>query len=140
MVDLIHSARKSIRFTSEELGDPYIYHALADDAARGVRCEIVMMDDPSWTKAFTAVTASGCQLHVLADTTTGLYMHEKLIVVDAGTKRATMLLGSQNASYSSLAFNRELSLELTEKESPKILGQVTAQFGSDFALAKQWRG
>jgi phosphatidylserine/phosphatidylglycerophosphate/cardiolipin synthase-like enzyme len=67
-------------------------------------------------------------------------MHEKLLLIDSGGSTAKMLLGSQNASYSSLSFNRELSLELTEPESPGILAAVRTTFDDDFAKARPWAG
>jgi phosphatidylserine/phosphatidylglycerophosphate/cardiolipin synthase-like enzyme len=138
MINQISSATASVRFTSEELSDPYISRALANDAQRGVKCEIVMMDDPDWSKAFGQVTSAGCVVHVLPDTPTGLYMHEKLILVDAGTSRASAMIGSQNASYSSLAFNRELSIVLTEAQAPTILGALASTFAGDFSAATPW--
>ncbi len=138
MIDQINSATTSVQFTSEELSDPYISRALATDAQRGVRCQVVMMDDPSWAKAFGQVTSAGCSVHVLPDTPTGLYMHEKLVLVDAGTSRASALIGSQNATYASLAFNRELSVELTRDQAPTVLASLARTFDGDFALAKPW--
>ncbi len=140
MVDQINSATRSVQFTSEELSDPYISRALATDAQRGVRCEIVMMDDPEWARAFGQVTSAGCHVRVLPDTPTGLYMHEKLVLVDAGTPSASAMIGSQNASYSSLAFNRELSIILTRGEAPGVLAAITRTFEGDFASARPWPG
>jgi phosphatidylserine/phosphatidylglycerophosphate/cardiolipin synthase-like enzyme len=138
MIDQISSAKKSVQFTSEELSDPYIYRALATDAERGIRCEVVMMDDPKWDKAFGQVTAAGCVVHVLPDTATGLYIHEKLVLVDSATPNASVLIGSQNASYSSLAFNRELSVVLTNSQAPTVVTEITHTFESDFAAAPHW--
>ncbi|HEY1531074.1 MAG TPA: phospholipase D-like domain-containing protein [Galbitalea sp.] len=138
MIDQISSAKHTVQFTSEELSDPYIYRALASDAQRGVRCEIVMMDDPDWAKGFGQATAGGCVVHVLPNTSTGLYMHEKLVLVDAGTADASALIGSQNASYSSLAFNRELGIRLTGAQAPAILATLARTFASDFAAAETW--
>ena len=138
MVNQINSASSSIDFTSEELADPYIYRALAADAQRGVRCRIVMMDDPHWAKAFGQVTAAGCVVHALPETDSGLYIHEKLVLVDAGAANASAMVGSQNASYSSLAFNRELSIVLTGAQAPGVIAEITRTFESDFAAAKLW--
>ncbi len=138
MIDQISSAKASVQFTSEELSDPYIYRALATDAERGVRCEVVMMDDPDWARAFGQVTTAGCVVHVLPDTPTGLYIHEKLVLVDSGTPTASVLIGSQNASYSSLAFNRELSIVLGESQAPAVISEITRTFESDFAAARSW--
>lgn len=138
MVNWIESAKSSVDFTSEELSDPYVYQALAADAERGIRCRIVMMDDDEWAKAFGAVTSAGCVVHVLPETKTGLYLHEKLVLLDAGTTNSAILIGSQNASYSSLAFNRELSIELTGRQAPSVVDSVTRTFDADFAAAKLW--
>jgi cardiolipin synthase A/B len=136
MVDLLKSAKTSVDFMSEELSDPYIYRALASDAARGVRCRIVMTDSPDWATGFATAKQSGCAVHVVPDTPAGFYVHEKLIVIDG----QRMMVGSQNASYSSLAFNRELSIVLTKSEAPDILKQVETTFGADFARAQSWSG
>jgi phosphatidylserine/phosphatidylglycerophosphate/cardiolipin synthase-like enzyme len=138
MINQINSATASVWFTSEELSDPYIFRALANDAQRGVTCEIVMMDDPDWAKAFGQVTSAGCVVHVLPDTPTGLYMHEKLVLVDAGTAHASAMIGSQNASYSSLAFNRELSVVLTQAQAPSVVDSLASTFAQDFAASQHW--
>jgi cardiolipin synthase len=139
VVSRIASAKSSIDFTSEEFSDTYVYRALAQAAARGVRCRIVMTDSPNWAKAFAAVTAAGCRVHVLPVSATGLYIHEKELLIDARTSSASVVLGSQNATYSSLAFNRELSISLTAVEAPAVLSAVTRTFDLDFASAKEWR-
>jgi phosphatidylserine/phosphatidylglycerophosphate/cardiolipin synthase-like enzyme len=138
MIDRISSATRSVQFTSEELSDPYIYRALAEEAQRGIRCQVVMMDAPDWAKAFGQVTAAGCVVHVLPETDTGLYIHEKLVLIDAGTSYASVMIGSQNASYSSLSFNRELSIVLTNSQAPTVVDSITRTFASDFAAAKPW--
>jgi cardiolipin synthase len=138
MIDQISSAKQSVQFTSEELSDPYVYRALAQDAARGIRCQVVMMDDPDWAKAFGQVTAAGCTVHVLPETATGLYIHEKLILIDAGTSHASVMIGSQNASYSSLSFNRELSIVLTAAQAPAVVDAIERTFVSDFMAAQRW--
>jgi cardiolipin synthase len=98
----------------------------------------VMVDNPDWAKAFGQVTAAGCVVHVLPQDETALYMHEKLVLVDAATSQASAMVGSQNASYSSLSFNRELSVILTASQAPTILASMSHTFEADFALAKQW--
>ena len=138
MVNQIQSAHVSVDFTSEELSDPYIYQALAAVAQRGVKCRIVMMDETEWAKAFGDITAAGCVVHVLPDTATGLYIHEKVVLVDAGTSSASVLVGSQNASYSSLSFNRELSILLTGAQAPSVVASITRTFNSDFAASERW--
>jgi phosphatidylserine/phosphatidylglycerophosphate/cardiolipin synthase-like enzyme len=138
MVNQIESAHTSVDFTSEELSDPYIYDALATVAQRGIRCRIVMMDETEWAKAFGAVTGAGCIVHVLPDIPTGLYIHEKVVLVDAGTSSSSVLVGSQNASYSSLSFNRELSILLTGQQAPSVVDSIERTFNSDFAASERW--
>jgi cardiolipin synthase A/B len=138
MIKQINSATVSVDFTSEELSDPYIYQALASDAQRGVRCRVVMMNETAWAKAFGQVTAAGCVVHVLPETTEGLYFHEKVVLVDAGTTSASVMIGSQNASYSSLSFNRELSIILTRAQAPSVVDTITRTFDSDFARSARW--
>lgn len=138
MVNEIESAHSTVDFTSEELSDPYIYNALASDAEHGIRCRIVMMDDDQWSKGFGAATAAGCLVHVLPETKAGLYMHEKVVLVDAGLSTSSVLVGSQNASYSSLAFNRELSVLLTGEQAPSVVGSISRTFNADFAAAQKW--
>lgn len=97
-----------------------------------------MMDETEWAKAFGVVTSAGCQVRVFPDTAKGLYIHEKLVVVDAGTPTSSVMLGSQNASYASLAFNRELSIVLTEAQAPSVVDSLTRVFNADFAAARTW--
>jgi len=138
MINQISSAKYSVQFTSEELSDPYIIRALGKAAEQGVRCEVVMMDDPDWSSAFGQLTAAGCEVRVLPETDTGLYMHEKLVLDDSGTGNASAFIGSQNASYASLAFNRELSILLTAKQAPEVLKEITQTFESDVTRARTW--
>ncbi len=97
-----------------------------------------MNDDPEWSKAFGQVTAAGCVVHVVPETKVGLYIHEKLVLVDAGTSAASVLIGSQNASYSSLSFNRELGIVLTAAEAPSVVDAAAATFAGDFSQAPEW--
>jgi cardiolipin synthase A/B len=98
LVKQIASARRTIDFESEELSDLAVYRALAADARRGVSCRIVMTRSSEWASAFRVVTNAGCRVHLFPDSSTALYIHEKLILDDHGTSRESLLLGSQNAS------------------------------------------
>lgn len=131
MTALIRTARTSVDFTSEELSDTAIISALSAAARRGVTCRIVMTDSADWTAAFRAVTAAGCAVHAFPDTPTALYVHEKLILVD----RAAVLLGSQNATATSLNRNRELSINIT---APTVVTAAAATFDADYRAAPTW--
>jgi phosphatidylserine/phosphatidylglycerophosphate/cardiolipin synthase-like enzyme len=139
MVAQVESARHAVDFESEELSDAPVYHALAGDARRGVVCRIVMMDSGEWDQAFSAVTRAGCRVRVLRETADGLYIHEKLVLDDPGTGYASLLIGSQNASWESLHVNRELSLLIHPAEGgAAVIQGVDTAFGQDYAAATPW--
>jgi phosphatidylserine/phosphatidylglycerophosphate/cardiolipin synthase-like enzyme len=138
MVAQINSARRSVWFTSEDLADPAVTGALTAAAQRGVDCEIVMTDNPKWHPAYATLSAAGCQVATYPNKANSLYVHEKLVLDDAGTPDATMLLGSQNATATSLTRNRELSVWLTAAQAPDILTAAAATFTADRTGATRW--
>jgi cardiolipin synthase len=139
LVKQIRSAHKTIDFESEELADPAIYLALAADARRGVRCRIVMTRSSEWNPAFRAVSNAGCRVHLFPDGSSDLYIHEKLILDDHGTAGQSLLIGSQNASVTSLTKNRELGILLTRAHGGGgAIATAGASFDSDFANASPW--
>jgi cardiolipin synthase A/B len=139
MVAEIAAAGHSIEFESEELSDAPVYEALAADARRGVLCRIVMTDSSEWDTALAAVTRAGCRVHVFPDSSSALYIHEKLVLDDPGSGRESLLIGSQNASWSSLHENRELGLLLHAADGgAAVISAVSAAFGSDYAAAPAW--
>ena len=139
LVKQIDAARTTIDFESEELADPAIYDALAADAHRGVNCRIVMTNSSDWAPAFHSVTAAGCHVHLFPDSSSALYIHEKLILDDAGTGRESLLVGSQNASVTSLTKNRELGILLGRGfGGAGVIASASATFQSDFDKASPW--
>ena len=139
LVAQIDAAKHSVDFESEELADPAIYDALAADARRGVTCRLVMTNASEWDTAFAAVTRAGCQVHVFPDSSTALYIHEKLILNDAGTAGESLLIGSQNASVTSLTRNRELGIRLGDAHGGRaVIASVGSAFDSDFSGASPW--
>ena len=139
MVQQIDSARHAIDFESEELSDAPVYQALAADARRGVSCRIAMTDSSEWDTAFHAVTRAGCKVRVLRDSSSELYIHEKLVLDDPGTPEQSLLIGSQNASWESLHENRELGLLIRSGNGgAAVIRKVTGTFQSDFLAASPW--
>ncbi len=139
MIDQIKAATHSIRFESEELSDSWVYDALAAAAGRGVSCEVVMTADVSWDRAFATLTKAGCHVHTFPDAGSVLYIHEKLLLTDAGSSDETLLLGSQNGSYASLAYNRELSLQLHAADGGgAVISVINATFNQDYAHSSAW--
>ena len=139
LVNQIAAAKKTIDFESEELSDPAIYAALAADARRGVSCRVVMTNSSEWDVAFGAIKAAGCRVHLFPDSSSALYIHEKLILDDQGTAGETLLIGSQNASVTSLTRNRELGILLTRAHGgAAAMATAGATFDSDFGNASPW--
>lgn len=136
MVKLINSAHTSVEFESEELSDPAVYGALAADARRHVSCQVVMTRDSEWERAFSVLEAAGCAVHLRPDSDGVLYIHEKAIITDVGTRSQSLLLGSQNASWDSLHRNRELSLLVTDADGgAAAITAAGRAFASDFGAA-----
>jgi phosphatidylserine/phosphatidylglycerophosphate/cardiolipin synthase-like enzyme len=139
LVRQIAAARKGVDFESEELSDPAVYGALSADARRGVRCRIVMTRSSEWDTAFRAVTRAGCRVHLFADSSRALYIHEKLILDDPKTAHESLLIGSQNASVTSLTRNRELGILLTKAHGGNgAMAAASAAFDTDFGSATPW--
>jgi cardiolipin synthase A/B len=135
----ITSARRTLDFESEELSDPAIYGALAADARRGVRCRIVMTRSSEWDSPFRVITRAGCLVHLFPNSSRALYIHEKLILDDHGTASQSLLIGSQNASITSLTRNRELGILLTRAHGGGgVIAMASATFDSDFGRASPW--
>jgi len=128
----IGAAKKTLGFTSEELADTKVIAALVAAARRGVVCRIVMTDSPDWNAGFEQVSAAGCAVHVFPDSSRALYIHEKIVVTD----RARVLIGSQNASSTSLNKNRELSIQIT---AAPIVSAIEKTFDGDFTAAPAWK-
>ncbi|HEX3833052.1 MAG TPA: phospholipase D-like domain-containing protein [Solirubrobacteraceae bacterium] len=139
LVREIRSARTSVDFESEELADPAIYGALASDARRGVSCRVVMTRTSEWDTAFRAISQAGCHVRLFPDSSTALYIHEKLILDDPAAASESMLIGSQNASVTSLTRNRELGILLARTHGgSSVIAMASATFNSDFQHASPW--
>jgi phosphatidylserine/phosphatidylglycerophosphate/cardiolipin synthase-like enzyme len=140
LVAEIGAAHHAIEFESEELADSAVYDALAADARRGVRCQIVMTRSSDWDTAFADVTRAGCAVHLFPDSSSALYIHEKLIVDDPTAAGASMLLGSQNASVTSLTRNRELGIVLHRGDGgAAAIAAASSTFETDFGHASPWQ-
>ncbi len=124
----VDAAEHSVDVTSEELKDRAVISALDKAARRGVRCRIVLTENPAWAKAVAEVSAAGCSVHLLPATKTALYMHEKILLTDS----TELVIGSQNLSTTSLLENRELSLALDTSIAPDVIAAVAATFDADF--------
>jgi phosphatidylserine/phosphatidylglycerophosphate/cardiolipin synthase-like enzyme len=129
LLALIDGAQHSLQVEELEFGDTTLVNALVSAAQRGVDVRVVGMDDSSYYSNFDAVTAAGGSV-VTYSSTTGLYIHAKAIVADAGTSTAKAFAGSINFSDTSLNSNRELGLITTDAG---VLSTVGSTIATDFA-------
>jgi cardiolipin synthase len=88
-----------------------------------------MTDSSSWTRALDQLTAAGVKVQ-LYHGESPVYIHAKVISVDAGTPGQRAFIGSENFSAGSMEYNRELGLVTS---SPAILTPLNATLASDFS-------
>lgn len=138
LVGIISSARRDVLVENEEMSEYTIVDALEADARRGVDVEVVMTYQSSWAANFDKLTAAGAHVRTYSPDAS-LYVHAKVIDVDPGYPDQQLDLGSQNFSWSSLEYNRELGIDLGRSESA-IVSSVAATVRADFAGASPWRG
>jgi len=118
----ISSAKRSVVVENEEMDSVPIEDALRADALRGVRVTIVMTADPSWAFALSKLESAGARVVLYPDDPDALYIHAKVIEVDA----TRAFVGSQNFSTSSLLYNRELGLITSDRAVIVPLDRVLA--------------
>jgi cardiolipin synthase len=121
---LITSATRSIICENEEMDSSFIESALEADARRAVDVTVVMTADTSYDAAFSALRAAGVHVVLYPDTSSGLYIHAKAIVVD-GTRA---FVGSENFSAASMDHNRELGIVTS---SAAVLDPLNSVLDSD---------
>lgn len=130
----IDAATTSVDFQGQELKDTKVVEALAHAASRGVTCRVLMTRNADWYASYQVVAAAGCQVHVLPDSVSAVYIHEKTVVTDSDD----LIIGSQNAGYYSLTRNRELSLHLTDTDAKPLIDAVEQTYAGDYGTAAPW--
>jgi phosphatidylserine/phosphatidylglycerophosphate/cardiolipin synthase-like enzyme len=135
LLALIDGARRSVAVESEELTSRSVIRALVDAARRGVAVSIAMTASSAAEAGLNAVAAAGGQVSVLHGETP-LYIHAKLLAIDAGLPGARAFVGSENFSDASLLHDRELGLVLL---SPDLVDQVAATIGADLRSGQPWQ-
>ena len=135
LVALIASARRELLIENEEMNDRTVIGALQTAARRGVRVYVVMTRQSEWAGAFDTLVRAGVVVRTYSSSAP-LYIHAKAIVVDPGSPRARVFVGSQNFSVASLLYNRELGL-ITSR--PAIVSRVAAVIRGDGSGATLWR-
>jgi phosphatidylserine/phosphatidylglycerophosphate/cardiolipin synthase-like enzyme len=136
LVSVIASARHTLYVENEEMSEYTIVDALAAAAERGVSVEVVMTDQSEWRANLDKLARAGVHVRTYA-ATASLYIHAKVIDVDPGYPDEQLVLGSQNFSWASLQYNRELSVDLGPAEG-SIVASVAATVRSDYAGGTAW--
>ncbi len=131
MVSLIDSARSSLLVENEEMDDAAVTGALEAAARRGVKVEVVMTYSSSWAGAFSQLVVAGVKVSTYPGNGP-LYIHAKVVAADG----ATIFLGSQNFSVSSLDYNRELGI-ITSHSA--LVGAISRTVSADFAGATPYQ-
>lgn len=127
IVALIDATRSSLLVENEEMDDSAVTSALEDAAQRGVKVEVVMTYSSSWAGGFSQLVDAGVKVSTYPNDGS-LYIHAKVVVADG----ASLFLGSQNFSESSLDYNRELGIITND---PALVGAVSQTVSADFAGA-----
>jgi cardiolipin synthase A/B len=136
LVSIIASAKHSLYVENEEMSEYTIVDALCAAARRGVDVDVVMTYEHSWQYNFDKLASAGVHVRTYLPSAP-LYIHAKVIVVDPGDPDEQLEVGSQNFSWASLEYNRELGLVLGTGHAG-IIRSVAATVRSDFAGATPW--
>jgi len=134
LVALISSATKTVQVENEEMDNASIESALMAAATRGVAVTVVMTYSSEWSSALSTLTAAGVKVFV-DHGESPVYIHAKVVCVDAGTKHQRTFVGSQNFSTSSLNYNRELGIITS---NPAVVATVAATLRGDAQSATPW--
>ncbi len=96
LLGLINGATSSLRIYSEEMGDTTVENALIKAAKRGVDVQICgENEDGEYDSAYARLARAGIHISYLSSST-GFYIHGKVIEADYGTSHAKVFIGSEN--------------------------------------------
>lgn len=135
LLALINGARSSLRIYSEEMGDTTVEDALVRAAERGVDVQICgENENGEYDRAYARLARAGIRISYYSSST-GFYIHGKVIEADYGTARAKVFIGSENFSRTSLDDNRELGLI---SSSHAVMAAIASTFAADFRHGQHW--
>lgn len=136
LLGIINGAKKTLLVENEEMGAANVVSALEAACRRGVAVHIVMTDTGTYGGEFQALQAAGCGVHTYTSTTTGLYIHAKVMLADYGLPTQKAYLGSINFSAPSMTENRELGLYVSDASAATSLNKtLTADYAGATAFA-----
>ncbi|MGI8643811.1 MAG: phospholipase D-like domain-containing protein, partial [Thermomicrobiales bacterium] len=130
LIGLIESARSSLDIYAEVVRDEAVIEALSGAESRGVNVRLVVSpeysDQDRGQSEREWLAAAGVEIRFAR----GEYIHAKLIIVDG----ATVWLGSQNFTATSLDQNREVGMVIDDTAN---VNRVREVFDADFATGRQ---
>jgi phosphatidylserine/phosphatidylglycerophosphate/cardiolipin synthase-like enzyme len=129
VLGVIAGAHRSLDVEGEELDDSAVVDALAARAKAGVAVRVVVESPSQYASAISEISAAGGKV-VGYSSTTGLYIHAKTVIADAGLSDQAVEMGSMNYTSVSLGRNRELGVILHDGAG---VGLFEKQFAADFA-------
>jgi cardiolipin synthase len=129
LLSLINGATSSLRIYSEEMGDTTIENALIKAAKRGVDVQVCGENESGeYDSAYAKLARAGIHISYYSSST-GFYIHGKVIEADYGTSHAKVFIGSENFSSTSLNDNRELGLI---SSGHAVMAAIASTFAADF--------
>src|SRR5579859_5863811 len=135
LLALIDGATSSLRIYSEEMGDTTVENALIRAAERGVDVQVCGENEGGeYDSAFAKLARAGVRVSYYSSST-GFYIHAKVVEADYGTGHARMFVGPENFSRTSLDRNRELGLIISGQA---VLSAMARTFAADFQNGKHW--
>ncbi|HEX7355544.1 MAG TPA: phospholipase D-like domain-containing protein [Mycobacteriales bacterium] len=134
LVALVDSAQSSVWLESEEYAERDVLAAMIRAARRGVDVRVAMTYQKDWAKNWDALVDAGGHVSYFQGEHP-LYIHAKIVVVDAGTPRLRVFAGSENLTNSSLNLNRELGIVLV---GGPAAGRLSSTVASDLAAGRTW--
>jgi phosphatidylserine/phosphatidylglycerophosphate/cardiolipin synthase-like enzyme len=137
LLALIGSARRSLDVENEEMANGQVVAALSAAARSGVVTRVTMTYDSDYSSELSELVAAGVGVHVYPSTSSVLYIHAKVIIVDAGSSTEKAFVGSENFSTASMGYNRELGIIITDHAVVDELAKVLSR---DHAGAPAYKG
>lgn len=129
LLALINGASASLMLEEEEMSDTEIISALESALERGVSVTMVQENESSdYSTQLKALKSAGAKIAVYTSST-GYYIHAKVVLADYGTSSQKLFVGSENMTSNSLDNNRELGLIFTDSTS---IAEIHADIVSDY--------
>ena len=126
VLEKINQSKQSLEMYQQDFTDERIQEAVLKAIDRGVSVALIMTPHPfskDWDHNIPfqqKLAEKGATVRLKDD----LYIHAKLVLIDRKTPDASALLGTSNFYAPSLDSNREIALQVTDKEDLKTFFAV----------------